>query len=1301
MKVRNNWLTRSRYINIYMLEDGRALISHLIGRWKVLLSKDDTDALLHVFNSPVHLHVLKKIFPNESTFEFWSNSAVNSGILRYAGYDEHGAISAAYIKRPTDVSAGAPVGLYEKKWDAKGDLYCVRSDQRLIASSAVSELDLGNGEVLLSHVLGPVVHVPSLFADIFRAFRQASPPQDIWNAHAGFGRMSPAEFRQVVRLLTKKNLLWESAEAEKEAVLDYCKNFSGSEATQQLYSPQEDKWRQIFLPYKVSDERYPLIEIRVALIGPCLVQQHLEGLDVLSFGRNIDIEFLSLPTPCEKLRRFDPELVITSTVPFATGIYSCLALGEYASIDMELNRAFAAMDSHLNDIRGLTNAKILVVKLSRTGLTGNSPISPARHIEIEIIARFNQKLSQLSAIFPNVLLLDEDDVALEFPGSYWDDRINGPIHHAPDSTNSWVSLKDYRSLSLPSEGEIYCNSKPDPAFYFSSHIVDLIEVLKSRKKYRAILINPNNLLWRGDLSNYRFTLSPPTAFATVEDYFFVGLHDALFQIIRRGIKIFLIIDQKKEELERLYKNPLGLANVVDLKNIEGSFHAENPAEIISALREIYEIEPQQLVYVDINHSARLGEFFDYYNGKREDLRYFLLNHPSLRVADELRPHSDIAHVRPASEATVSVEDIDGLLLDVVSKETRQHRDRCLEIDDMRDLGVDSLGLASLVVSMEAKFGIKFQPGDFNQASIFSISYLRSRIRTLMEKPNALVSTEDQGDSRRALDLSNSIKECLSEKRDGWLFKIFSNQSKEIFKYYTRHEVKRLCEEYEASFSQAGIGLGSRVLIDAADEETCIFSIMSCIICRLSFHVFSRVIGEDDAAHLGRLTDFCHEHGFNVVITSHSKELLVSESGLIKSGVRVLLLEKDSGPRLIISSEISGNQFDSSISPEILLISSGSSGKRKIISHSYESMRSHADALSDALKISRSDLMVSWSPLHHTMGLVISLICPLVWGIPVVRVPSQLWLQSPDVVFEQLSRERGTITLMPNFALRFSAQNVNFASPADINLGHVRAVISAGEPILSDSLHDFQEKFMVYGLRPTAVLMHYGMTEVGGCISQARPQDGIFSLCVRRSSLVVGNDIEIVDQQSFNEDAQVVISCGFPLSCNSVRVESGQEKCFGELFVSAPTFNMGCSLTADKYIILDGIRYLKTGDVGFIYKGNVFVVGRGDDLLKISGILVDPGHIEYVVRKNFDARISDVIAFGIDDVYRGSQRLIVLFETADECSDSICEEISRSLATSIGITPTHVKNAYVGEIVRTASGKKSRAMTRKKYVSQLG
>ncbi len=358
--------------------------------------------------------------------------------------------------------------------------------------------------------------------------------------------------------------------------------------------------------------------------------------------------------------------------------------------------------------------------------------------------------------------------------------------------------------------------------------------------------------------------------------------------------------------------------------------------------------------------------------------------------------------------------------------------------------------------------------------------------------------------------------------------------------------------------------------------------------------------------------------------------------------------------------------------------SGSTGEPKGV------MVSHANLLhnlGDVLQQSRChdqrDHLVSWLPAFHDMGLIGGILHAVQGGFPATLMSPVAFTQSPLLWLRTISEVGGTSSYAPNFAYDFCVDLATDEDVAALDLSTWKSAYNGAEPIRESTLQRFAEKFKASGFSKDAFYPSYGMAEATLMISGGKRRDYKELTCLYADSeAILQNKLLFVDRQS--DKAYPLVGCGQLWGDIRVRVVNPDSKVtcndneIGEIWTSsrsvaqgywnkpeetAATFN---AYTADTR---EG-PYLRTGDLGFIKDGEIFITGRHKDLVIIRGCNHYPQDIEHTVEKSHQAlRPSCGAAFSID--VNGEEKLVVVHEVERTVLRSLdTAEVNRCISEAV-------------------------------------
>jgi fatty-acyl-CoA synthase len=380
----------------------------------------------------------------------------------------------------------------------------------------------------------------------------------------------------------------------------------------------------------------------------------------------------------------------------------------------------------------------------------------------------------------------------------------------------------------------------------------------------------------------------------------------------------------------------------------------------------------------------------------------------------------------------------------------------------------------------------------------------------------------------------------------------------------------------------------------------------------------------------------------------------------------------------------------------LQFTSGSTSAPRGVRVTHGSLWANAHAIMvDGLAASDEDRGVSWLPLFHDMGLIGFVMAPLVTRTPVTFISTLDFLKRPEVWVQTLSEDRGTISFAPNFGYALTARRT--ASIDGLDLSAVRVLGCGAEPIQPEAIDGFFERFGEAGLKPSAFLACYGMAETTLAVTFAGMDDEL-----RVDQLALGAESSDEDESGLHrlERRVPVVSCGRPLPRHRVSIlgangEPAPDGCVGEVFVQGPSVTDGYwnDEEATNRVFVDG--GVKTGDLGYVSDGELYVTGRLKDTIIVRGRNYDPTPIEVAAGRVRGVRKGNVAAFAVSEA--NTERIIVAAEYREGKPGEIESAIVRAVQREVGLTVSEVVLIEAGSLPKTTSGKLQRSATRNQYL----
>ena len=384
----------------------------------------------------------------------------------------------------------------------------------------------------------------------------------------------------------------------------------------------------------------------------------------------------------------------------------------------------------------------------------------------------------------------------------------------------------------------------------------------------------------------------------------------------------------------------------------------------------------------------------------------------------------------------------------------------------------------------------------------------------------------------------------------------------------------------------------------------------------------------------------------------------------------------------------------------LQFTSGSTSQPKGVVVTHDNLRANSEGIMvHGINSTPADIGVSWLPLwNHDMGLIGFVFAPIFANVQVVLMHTATFARRPWSWLETISRNRGTITYAPNFAYNLIARRARDRDLAGIDLSSLRIAGCGAEPIHARTLHAFAERMKAYGFRREAFVPSYGMAEATLAISIAHSPreprwlqldaDALRADTVKRVERVGGVD---------------VVNNGPVLPGHEVRivsVETGDalgEEQIGEITVRGPSITSGYFRAPEQTALAFRDGWLRTGDLGFLSAGDVYVCGRLKDLIIVRGRNHFPQDIEWIVAEVEGVRRGNAVAFSTTDS-DGDEQLVVVAEALSSEAAGLPERIASAVLQSAGVSPWQVVLVAQGSIPKTSSGKPQRRKTRELFAT---
>ncbi len=337
----------------------------------------------------------------------------------------------------------------------------------------------------------------------------------------------------------------------------------------------------------------------------------------------------------------------------------------------------------------------------------------------------------------------------------------------------------------------------------------------------------------------------------------------------------------------------------------------------------------------------------------------------------------------------------------------------------------------------------------------------------------------------------------------------------------------------------------------------------------------------------------------------------------------------------------------------LQYTSGSTGNPKGVMVSHGNLLFNSALISRSFETSPDDVGVIWLPPYHDMGLIGGILQPIYRGFPVVLMSPVAFLQKPFRWLQAISRYKATLSGEPNFAYNLCTRKITREQKADLDLSSWKIAFNGAEPIRPDTLDRFSDAFGSCGFRRETFYPCYGLAEGTLIVSGGAVNEQPVLMDVNAEAL---ENHKVIPAEKEEPNPHTLIGCGTNLSGQKILIVNPEsfKPCLpdeiGEIWVSGKSVARGywkrpedTRATFQAYLSDTGEGpFLRTGDMGFLHKGELFVTGRLKDLIIIRGRNHYPQDIEMTVEKSYP-RLRPGCSAAFEVEIRGEKRLFVAAE----------------------------------------------------------
>jgi acyl-CoA synthetase (AMP-forming)/AMP-acid ligase II len=1326
---------RAAPVALAPLGSGFHVAAHVLGHARVVCDARVLEILEWHRRPRTPAQVAKHFGESERGVAFVLKHLVQAQLLVSTTLDPGERIRRAFKSRRANLPKvapslplAAPGGLKKwipDNWQAReATAFALSEGSCLVLSPCVVSLGVRPGETIALHPLGPRVHLRDRVWQLARAFQR---PSTIAAVAKRLGVGSVEELVAACRFLVLRRLLWPSAAAERRTfeALGAELDLGPDAPSVRQWSDPPDQWTDVATPYDWADVSRLEAFGRVALVGQCQINFVGAALQRLAQRHHVYLALHGEATPSDGLSRAGWSAVFVSLAEHGAELHEAAARGEWERARDAVPGIVAAADDIVAAVRRRTGAPVAVVSVAPPALSPFDETSPHRHTRAGVYAELNARLAAALAATSDAFLLDESALlGAERDRVTLDDEYTGAAHHCAFDPRFWMELTQWA-------GPSFAPTPPFPASASQSGAsgaiaVGLFDFLRRRYEpvpVRVVVFDPDTWLWPGTIAD------KPAAHDSLQrslgrpDYqFYCGVNEALLAVRARGVKLVCLSPLPEGELREKWNVPGHSTTFVSAEHVDGVVRdACGLEDLLGRLG----VSSRECLALGVGRRWAAAESgARVFRGDRWSLKRYLLTAPELTSTTGVSPHRhDAIDSRDADSATVREAGGRGRLSEAdVASAVDQAIARHLpalathRADDLRLLGLDSLTALDLAHDIEASLGVVLADKDLTIASIFRRSTLLEATYRASEAkagraPAAFRSA--RGRASPSSDASDRVVDRIyrhAERGDHpWQIKMVRSSKPNDYEYAGWGALLERAYGYADLFADLGARAGDVVTLMLPQGIPLVAAFVAAVLHDFVPSIVAAPSEKlSEAAFAAWFGEVAARSGTRLVLCDPSHEALVRASVAASSAPSIVVSSVRPLPaaRARVASGRAPNR------PLLLQHSSGTTGLKKAVLLNEPSVAAQIRHLARALRCDARDVVVSWAPLYHDMGLMACLLLPLLTDLPVVMMSPFDWLASPDLLLREVTRERGTLSWMPNFAFLYTAQRVPEEAMRGIDLSSWRAVVNCSEPVTERAADAFHRRFGRVGLRRSALSASFAMAETSFAVTQVPPGRGLVSTAVDATLWHKQGIARPIGREAGAPQGSVVLTGsgeligGTELEVVDPNGRAVPEGHAGEIRVRCESLMDG--YFGDPEATAGAVRqgWYFTGDVGVMLGREVYVTGRKKDLVIVAGHNVYPHDVEESLGDVRGIKPGRVVAVGVPDDALGTERLVILAETVVEHQatagelEELAQRVRAHVSSVFGVAVHDVRIYAERTLLKSTSGKLSRARNRALYLERL-
>lgn len=689
--MKNTWFIASRLVGQIPVREKLFYLRHVLGK-RIVIADEATLKLFHRYRLPRKAGT----DANKKNFKL----LIEANLIRMAGSYEKAWIEGASerankMQEPLRAEPASLFSLipFHNQSIIPNPSFVI--DEKLKLSECLAIAILNNGTVLITHPLYHPVYIAQDLWQFAQQFKDGNllNPKHIWAAD----------------FLVRNKILWPEGE-------EYC-SAAREEIPQNapcLINHAGDRFFQFWRPYTLETVNRPATTMSLALIGPCLAQQHLECLRYMALANGIHLEAHSFLDLNSKLKTLECDVVFYHPGKLLPSLIQAAVLNDIDFCHEIALKIEVVLQKEIQQLLTLTQGLILIPLFTWPKV---SSVAAGSQLDMEvrkIILRINTQLSLQTEQSPSLMLVDEErEYRLFNMPHYRDDIYTASTHNAPIS--SWTyspSDPELQILDPKIETTSVCPPIPigqtDPSLVLAMAIFRTLLYLHINVPIELIIFEPNELLWRGSLiEDNIMTIMRGILLMSVENYAHSGAHEALRGLAARGVDIGIVSSASTNALNLLLDEFEDYPYLIRRNTLK--FMQCGPKNI-STIREaiaIAEKKEERTLLIDFTMKAPedfRGRVFHQID--RWQLKRYLVTAPELAGKTYHRSTKQIEKQAVLNGNGTSTEVNLATIIDqLLVSDFNVAPSEVAAIEYFADVGIDSLGIMRLIAKLEKQLNL--------------------------------------------------------------------------------------------------------------------------------------------------------------------------------------------------------------------------------------------------------------------------------------------------------------------------------------------------------------------------------------------------------------------------------------------------------------------------------------------------------------------------------------------------------------------------------------------------------------------